>query len=1075
MSVTKAEAEAEAEATSGFDLDFFDLDFFDDDFEKFLTDININGSTKLEEDIEIMSLSDMIYIETFDTQIKTIITSIKPIVPESILDYVIGLPEESSAQVSSGQVSSGQVSSTQVPPTQVSPTSLKSLKSLESITEEPSIISSRPKRITKRPELLIEEIKKMTTERVTVRKKTKPKLTTSNPTPSKSPIYKRVPDLLASAAGGEYRPSFSLKELNTLKTMPEIFMTMISDTDSLLSEELDPKKILCNIHDWVLLGTINENFSDLLFSSVEKLIKVHIKKEQEKNRSFNSTILLNYLTALQLRMEAAFLNVKDPSVLTNLPYTELLKKLFGEEVGKQEKRERQPGEAKGEAKGEKIVVKNKKTGYTEFTALSVRDKFIAALSNSSQCEATIGPWFDKSRCWIVDENLQNYNAHGIKISGEDYCPADPGVDCEHIAGLRFQLMHANVVQSGMKRFRTNTDEYRYNINMFYDWSFHGPNVIKNDDEWMEFNKNNGGKFSIAKDGKKFEFEKTLHKILNDATNITNKYGCACINMIKPGKGKPKKSELSKVTQPPNVLRIANRLTGICDKLNQDLSYFYNALPDVTQGQAQAQAQAGASVNKSKIELGVRVYYYMCIFKFLSNIPTLEFINMVTHTANIRNIIEEETQKEGTYGGGIQKGGSYTNLIEINDNQEIYYNLGGTKRAVFENLKQKQEETDKTMNILLYLSNYDIDTIIADTKILESSIYQITNNKIILPSLEPDKSNIISTSTPSLLLEEPIPLVEDESFKSVDDTAINTTKSVVENRYNPEPPPRLSIEEVKSELTSEYGIDPNAAIQLDSQTKQTTEELTQELIRTQSVESYITKNIITRYTREQQLNYETYYYTIKYYCTLKNNNIKYALNLEKRQIEASSRIMLEKRISKQKISKQDANNFYFDFTSEGNPYQIIIVFDNPTVNMNNYRPSEEEIPLNMEYTVTINGMNQSGKVVTLGTNPDTTIFCLDVKKNVIMINTEIKSIKKSFVWTLEELYKAMKGGKKDKTNKDKTNKDKTNKDKNKKNKTKKNKNKKQNKRKSKRHNRKTNQKKTKTIKKRNKKNKKTIKH
>ena len=130
---------------------------------------------------------------------------------------------------------------------------------------------------------------------------------------------------------------------------------------------------------------------------------------------------------------------------------------------------------------------------------------------------------------------------------------------------------------------------------------------------------------------------------------------------------------------------------------------------------------------------------------------------------------------------------------------------------------------------------------------------------------------------------------------------------------------------------------------------------------------------------------------------------------------------------------------------------------------------------MEYTVTINGMNQSGKVVTLGTNPDTTIFCLDVKKNVIMINTEIKSIKKSFVWTLEELYKAMKGGKKDKTNKDKTNKDKTNKDKNKKNKTKKNKNKKQNKRKSKRHNRKTNQKKTKTIKKRNKKNKKTIKH
>lgn len=1040
MSVTKAEAEAEVEATSGFDPDFFDPDFFDDDFEKFLTDIN--DSIKLEEGIEIMPLSDMIYNEAFDEKMKLTIASIRPLVPETILHDVIGLPEEPPGQVSPGQVSPGQVS-----PGQVSPSSLKSF---ESTSEEPSIMSSRPKRITKRPELLIEEIKKMTKERVTVRKKPQPKLITSNPTPSKSPIYKRISDSLSSAAGGEYTPSFSLKELNTLKTMPEIFMTMISDTDSLLSEELDPKKILCNIHDWVLLGTINENFSDLLFSSVEKLIKVHIKKEQEKNRSFNSTILLNYLTALQLRMETAFLEVSNPDELANLPYTELLKKLFGEEVGKQEKRER----PSGEATGEKIVVKNKKTGYTEFTALSVRDKFIAAVSNSSQCEATIGPWFDKSRCWIVDENLQNYNAHGIKISGEDYCPADPGVDCEHIAGLRFQLMHANVVQSGMKRFRKNLDEYRYNINMFYDWSFHGPNVIKNDDEWMEFNKNNGGQFSVAKDGKKFEFEKTLHKILNDATNITNKYGCACINMIKNGKGKPKKAELSKVTQPPNVLRIANRLTGICDKMNEDLNYFYNALPDDTQAEASASGQSGASVSKSKLELGVRVYYYMCIFKFLSNIPTLEFINMVTHTANIRNIIEEETKTQGTYGGGIQKGGSYTNLIEFNDNQEIYYNLEGTKSAVFENLKQNQEETDKTMNVLLYLSNYDIDTIIADTKILERSIYQITNNKIILPSLEPDKSNIISTSTPSLLLEEPIPLVEDESFKSVDDTAINTTKSAVENTYNPEPP-RLSIEEATRELT-EYGIDPNTEIQLDSETKPTTQDLTQDLIsRTKNVESYITKNIIARYTREQQVNYETYYYTIKYYCTLKNNNIKYALDLEKRQIEASSRIMLEKRISKQKISKQDTNNFYFEFITGGNPYQIKIVFNNPMMNMDNYRPSEEEIPLNMEYIVTINGINQSGKLVTLGTNPDTTIFCLDVKKNVIMINTEIKSIKKSFVWTLEELHRIIVGGKK--------------------NKTKKNKNKKQNKRKSKRHNRKTNQKKTKTIKKRNKKNKKTIKH
>ena len=46
-----------------------------------------------------------------------------------------------------------------------------------------------------------------------------------------------------------------------------------------------------------------------------------------------------------------------------------------------------------------------------------------------------------------------------------------------------------------------------------------------------------------------------------------------------------------------------------------------------------------------------------------------------------------------------------------------------------------------------------------------------------------------------------------------------------------------------------------------------------------------------------------------------------------------------------------------------------------MNMDNYRPSEEEIPLNMEYIVTINGINQSGKLVTLGTNPDTFAPCI----------------------------------------------------------------------------------------------------
>ena len=29
------------------------------------------------------------------------------------------------------------------------------------------------------------------------------------------------------------------------------------------------------------------------------------------------------------------------------------------------------------------------------------------------------------------------------------------------------------------------------IRQFYDWSFHGPNIIKNDDEWFEFDQETG--------------------------------------------------------------------------------------------------------------------------------------------------------------------------------------------------------------------------------------------------------------------------------------------------------------------------------------------------------------------------------------------------------------------------------------------------------------------------------------------------------------------------------------------------------------------------------------------------------
>ena len=854
---------------------------------------------------------------------------------------------------------------------------------------------------------------------------------------------------------------------------------MISDTDSLLSTEIDPKKILCNIHDWVILGTINTDFSTLLFDSVEKLIKVHIKKEQAKNPSFDSTILLTYLSALQLRIEAAFLNVTESSSLTNLPYTELLKKLFGEEVGQQEKRVRDA------ATGVKQTVKNKKTGYTELIAQSVRDEYIAAVSNQSQCEATVGAYGNNSRCWIVDENLSNYVAHGAKNgNNEDVCPADPGVDCEHIGGLRFQLIHSNVVQSGMKRYRKNPESYKPYIEMFYDWSFHGPNVIKNDDEWLEFNKGNSGFFNTVKDGKKFEFEKTLQKIFLDARDKTNKYGCACINMVK--NGKTKVADLSKVPQPTNVLRIANRLDAICKKMNTDLKQFYDCIPatsvttssassasSVTASSGTARGSTGLTLEQEKILLGIRVYNYMCIFKFLSNIPTLEFTNMVTHTAYIRNIKEEEkklapiaTTAKGTkpkIGGKIQTGdknqiggGLNSYLTTINNNQEIYYNLGTNKCAVFENLNQNQDETNKTIDILLYLKDNDIDTIIADTEILEKIIIQ--NNGITLPSLIPDESNDTVTRPP-ILLDEPTPLIEDESLASIDDRAINDAKTTVEN--NP-PPTQEKKESAARELTAKYDIDANTPITLDSPTKQTSESL-DVILRDptimQNIRSYVETNIIRRYTREQQLNYELYYYTIKYYCKFKNNMTKYILNLEKRQIEASSRLILEldKRQIKPPITREtktsqtESYTFQTSFGSDSSKKPIFydITF---TIDLSTYS-SREETPLNLTYIVSI---NKTGTQEPISTEEDVTIFCLNAKKNVIMINAELNGIKKSFMWTLEELKRKM-GGKKNKT---KTKK-------HKKHQTKKH-------RKTKRH-RKTNQKKRKTIKTRNKKNRKTIKY
>jgi hypothetical protein len=789
---------------------------------------------------------------------------------------------------------------------------------------------------------------------------------------------------------------------------------MISDTDSLLSTEIDPKKILCNIHDWVILGTINTDFSTLLFNSVEKLIKVHIKKEQDKNPSFDSTILLTYLTALQLKIEAAFLSLTNSSELTNLPYTELLKKLFGEEVGQQEKKQR-------DSTGVKQTVKNPRTGYTELVSQSVRDEYIAAVSNQSQCEATIGAYGNSSRCWIVNENLSNYVAHGAKnVSNEDVCPADPGVDCEHIGGLRFQLIHSNVVQCGMKRYRKNREPYKPYIEMFYDWSFHGPNVIKNDDEWLEFNKDNSGFFNIVKDGKKFEFEKTLQKIFLDGKNKTNKYGCACINMVK--KGSTKEADLSKVPQPTNVLRIATKLESICAKMNNDLKQFYDCIPSSSLVSSSGTASSGTArgstltPEKEKILLGVNVYNYMCIFKFLSNIPTLEFINMVTHTAHIRKIKEDERKTSpmsSKKGGYFQYGGSHEDLIQINNNQEIYYNLGENRSAVFENLKQNQDETNKTMDLLLYLQDNDIDTIIEDTKILEEFIrgkFATT-----LPSLIPDETNDTATRAP-ILLDEPTPLIEDESLASISDTEINQIKTAVEN-----PQPSQQQEEIaKRELNTNFGIDSNAQIALDSSRKHSAESL-EVILRdqnpkmTQSITSYVETNILTRYTPEQTLNYELYYYRVKYYCKFKNNMTKYILNLEKRQIEASSRLMINNRKIKPPLTRltktnQPTESYIFQTSFGGNASKTPNYYDITfTIDLTTYNP-REETPLDLNYTVSI---NKSGIQQPISTEEDETIFCLDANKNVVMINVELNGIKKSFMWTLEELKKK-KGGRKNKT-------------------------------------------------------------
>jgi hypothetical protein len=568
---------------------------------------------------------------------------------------------------------------------------------------------------------------------------------------------------MSSLGGGGIQKGGGFKE--DLAALPKMYLTMISTTDSLLNAEImdDPKKVLCNIHDWVMLGTINQNFSELLFTSVEKLIKIHIEQEKKKNASFDSTILIDYLTALQLRLEAAFLDDGKISETVNLPYTDLLRKLFGDNVAQQVKEEKL-------ATGVKVPVKDK-NGYTKTEALSVRDEWAASLANKSQCGGAIGDWLADTKCWIVDEKLSNYKPHGVKKGDVDFCPAVPGVDCEHIGGLRFQLIHANTVQTGMKAFRKNIDEYKKHISMFYDWSFHGPNVIKNDEEWMKFDEDTGF-FKIATyipDGRRDEqpvFRKTLQAIYDDAKGVTNKYGCACINMVKDSSGKLE-ADLTKVNQSANVTRIAGRLQEIIDAMNDDLKKLYSCFPcscaigpptsasatgpptststmtiSSSSSARGAKPSSTSSTTAAKpLSMATRVYYYMCIFKFLSNIPTLQFTNMVSHTANMEKI----STKPSKGGDKSQKGGQEKDQIIttisnfLQSDSDILYLNDNTLTSVFSNLLSETEETTKTINTLVYLYETSINTIMNDISETESKFQSIIGPDNLLPALMPDES------------------------------------------------------------------------------------------------------------------------------------------------------------------------------------------------------------------------------------------------------------------------------------------------------------------------------------------------
>ena len=352
-----------------------------------------------------------------------------------------------------------------------------------------------------------------------------------------------------------------------------------------------------------------------------------------------------------------------------------------------------------------------------------------------------------------------------------------------------------------------------------------------------------------------------------------------------------------------------------------------------------------------------------------------------------------------------------------------------------------EETSRTLETLLYLYETPIEQIMKDTKRTES-LFQETMRGTELPfsirdETEGPRLESSSSSEPKLI--ESFPLDEErdinpELVQRVMGEINAQTQEQAQAQAQEQAQASGVIDLVSDDDESDEAMwecpncgnlnDPDFADCVICGTEKPTSEsivTSSTSLISESQRRYITYSI-QNYNPEK---YKTYYYTIKYYCKYKNNNTKYLVNIKKAQFEAYSRLILYQRTGNPPIKKIDNNNNYeFRTTFGGDSRNIPIFYDIIlNIDLRKYEPSREESPLDLIYGVSIYKQLTSGRVAEISSQEDITIFCLDAGKNVIMINLELNGIKKSFVWTLEELkYKRLgMGGKKNINKKSKKNK------------------------------------------------------